>query len=59
MYGGYFETKEAAEEYRVKHEHKAMVVEFITSRQKWALVFPLKAIIQTDLLGERSDYDQG
>lgn len=44
MYGGYFDTREEAEEYRIKHEHKAMVAEFITSRQKWALVFPIKAI---------------
>lgn len=43
MYGGLFETKEAAEQYRLEHEHYVMVAEYIPCRGKWALIFPLHA----------------
>jgi len=44
MYGGYFNSKEEAEEYKLKHEHYVMVVEYIKCVGKWALVFNLKAV---------------
>lgn len=39
----YFDTKAEAEEYRKKHELYARSVEYSTSRNKWMLVFPIKA----------------
>jgi hypothetical protein len=40
-----FNTKEEAEAYRVKHELWVRVPEYITCRNKWALVFPLKCCL--------------
>lgn len=42
----YFETKEEAEQYRVKHQLYVRVAEYITCRNKWALVFDIPAIIE-------------
>lgn len=29
MYGGYFDTKEAAEKYKEEHEHKVMIAVYL------------------------------
>lgn len=42
----YFETKEAAEEYKRKHNICAMVPEYLPCFNQWALVFPIKAQIE-------------
>jgi hypothetical protein len=39
----YFNTREEAEKYRVKHELWVKVPEYIKCVKKWALVFPIKA----------------
>ena len=44
----YFNTKEEAEAYRVKHELWIRVPEYIEFRKKWVLVFPLKACLKED-----------
>jgi hypothetical protein len=44
----YFNTKEEAERYRVKHELWVRVAEYIVCRNKWALVFPIKACITVE-----------
>lgn len=41
----YFNSKEEAEAYRIKYELWVRVPEYIACRNKWALVFPLKAQI--------------
>lgn len=43
MYGGYFETKEQAEEYKKKHELYVMIPFFSLIKKKWCLIFDLKA----------------
>ena len=43
MYGGYFETKEQAEEYKKKHELYVMIPFFSPVKKKWCLIFDLKA----------------
>lgn len=40
----YFDTKEEAENYRLSHELYARAVEYIPCREKYALVFPIKAL---------------
>ena len=42
MYGGYFDTKEAAEEYKEKHELYVMIPFFSPVEKKWCLIFDLK-----------------
>jgi len=42
MYGGYFDTKEQAEEYRVEHEHYVMIPFYSIVKKKWCLIFNLK-----------------
>lgn len=42
MYGGYFETKEQAEEYKKKHELYVMIPFFSKEPVKWCLIFDLK-----------------
>ncbi|BDF45162.1 hypothetical protein CE91St56_22850 [Lachnospiraceae bacterium] len=42
MYGGYFETKEQAEEYKKKHELYVMIPIYSKIKKKWCLIFDLK-----------------
>ena len=37
MYGGYFETKEQAEEYKKKHELYVMIPFFSPVKKKWCM----------------------
>lgn len=42
MYGGYFDTKEKAEEYKEKHELYVMIPFFSETKKKWCLIFDLE-----------------
>lgn len=42
MYGGYFDTKEQAEKYRVEHEYYIMIPFYSMEKKKWCLIFDLK-----------------
>lgn len=42
MYGGYFETREQAEQYREKHGLYVMIPFYSITKQKWCLIFDLK-----------------
>lgn len=42
MYGGYFDKKEAVEEYKEKHELYVMIPFFSPVKKKWCLIFDLK-----------------
>ena len=46
MYGGYFDTKEQVEEYKKKHELYVMIPFFSITKNKWCLIFDLKAKCQ-------------
>jgi len=39
----YFDTEEEAKEYKEKHQLYVRIPEYIKFRNKWALVFPIKA----------------
>lgn len=42
----YFSTKEAAEDYKQKHQLSQREPEYIPFRNAWALVFPIPAKIE-------------
>lgn len=42
MYGGHFDTKEAAEKYRDEHELYVMIPYYFSTFKKWALIFDIK-----------------
>lgn len=42
MYGGHFETREQAEQYREKHGLYVMIPFYSITKQKWCLIFDLK-----------------
>lgn len=42
MYGGYFDTKKQAEEYRDKNKLYVMIPFLSVTKKKWCLIFDLK-----------------
>ena len=45
----YFDTKEEAEKYKKEHEIYVKVPAYIACRNKWALIFPLKAEVEKEI----------
>ena len=43
-----FETKEEAEEYRIKKELHNRVAVYLTCVKKWALVFSIKTVLEKE-----------